>query len=308
MSRSSAGLLRGRSSCALIHALAHAIRIPTAGESLTAWRSSTTSLESRSSPAVVGPSNMPRSGPSHRSCSASAARRASAANRSGVVRSRSAMSTVGVNSTAAISGSVGSSTPLATQAAQRLPKRPRLDLGQRRLERGLRHRSEQLELAVLVRARRQRVEPHPAAGDERDRRHPVRLAQRPVFALDVEHERAAPEQQHPPHQRLDRGRSCPARACRARSRSGRRALRLRTGARGRRRTRRRWRPVRRTSPSRSARRRRRTGRPPGRDASCCDGPAAPRSPAGASCARRARRRRRGRSRVPPVPAGAARSS
>ena len=68
-----------RSSRALIHAVAHAIRIPSAGESRTACRSSTTRRPSSASPGLVGPSNMPRSGPSHRSCSASAARRTSAA-------------------------------------------------------------------------------------------------------------------------------------------------------------------------------------------------------------------------------------
>src|SRR5205807_751895 len=67
-------------------------------------------------PGVVGPSNIPRNGPSHRSWIASAARRASAAKRSGVVRNRLAISAPGENSAAEMSGSVGSRTPLIRTA------------------------------------------------------------------------------------------------------------------------------------------------------------------------------------------------
>ena len=113
ISRSRPGRSAIRASNALIHAVAQAIRMPTAGESLTACRSSTSSRASRSRPGVVGPSNIPRKGPSHRSWIASAARRASSASRSQVVRSRSAMSATGSNRTLAICGSVGSATPLS---------------------------------------------------------------------------------------------------------------------------------------------------------------------------------------------------
>ena len=86
---------------------------------------------------------------------------------------------------------------------QRLAERGRLDLGQRAADRGHRHRPQQLELGVLLGARGERVQPDPAARLERHRPDADRGAQRAVLALDVEHERAPAEQEHPPQQRLD---------------------------------------------------------------------------------------------------------
>ena len=74
---------------------------------------------------------------------------------------------------------------------QRLAQRGRLDLGQRPADRGHRHRPQQLELGVLLRAGGERVQPDPAARLERHRRHADRRAQRAVLALDVEHEARA---------------------------------------------------------------------------------------------------------------------
>ena len=202
INRSRPGFSAVHASCALIQAVAHAIRIPTAGESRTACRSSTSSRASRSSPGLVGPSKIPLSGPSQRSCRASAARRESAASASEVVCRRAAISADGSNMTAADlrQRRLRIATP---DRAQGLAQRGRLDLLQRLADRCRRDRAQQIELGVLLGPCRKRVEPNAVARRQRDRLHPQRAAERPVFAFDVEHERPAPEQQHAPEQGLD---------------------------------------------------------------------------------------------------------
>ncbi len=74
---------------------------------------------------------------------------------------------------------------------------------QRLADRGGRDRPQQIDLCVLLRAGREWVEPHTATGGQRDRPHADRVTERAVLTLDIEHERSAPEQQHPPEQRLD---------------------------------------------------------------------------------------------------------
>ena len=103
-------------SAACNQAVAHAIRTPSAADEYSADRSRTTSGEDRSSPAVVGPSNMPRRSPwtSRRSSSATSRPSSSRSRRS--VRSERAASTVGVSSASTTTGTVGTSVRLVASA------------------------------------------------------------------------------------------------------------------------------------------------------------------------------------------------
>jgi hypothetical protein len=86
---------------------------------------------------------------------------------------------------------------------QGLTKRCCFDLGQRPPERGHGDSAQQVKLRMLLGTGGERVEPDCPARLERHGLDADRCAQRAVLALDVEDERTAAEQEHPPQQRLD---------------------------------------------------------------------------------------------------------
>ena len=173
-----------------------ASRGPRAGRARAAWRRgrAPASWGRRTSRAAA-----PRRGPGARARRGARRR----PERSTVVSSRCAIASTGANRTAAICGSVGSPSPRArtTRSASRsAPASTWVSASPIAATVTARSSSSWAcssgrEASGLTRT--------PAAGDERDRPHADGVAQRAVLALDVEHERPAAEQQHPPQQRLD---------------------------------------------------------------------------------------------------------
>ena len=81
----------------------------------------------------------------------------------------------------------------ALEDVERLLRRALLLRRERSLERGSRDAVEEVQLPLRPAARRQRVEPHRAAGGERDRPDAHRLGEPVVLALDVHDPRLPPE-------------------------------------------------------------------------------------------------------------------
>ena len=178
-------------------------------------------------PGLVGASNMPRSGPSHRSCRPSATSRPAAIRPVLVVRSRVRMPGAGSNSSSSTCGIVGSRRAVAVlEFDQRLAQHAGFFGGELAAERGSwRPRAAARPGRAWSRRADSGFRHTPLPGASLTGVDAGRVAERGVFAFDVEHERAAAEQQHPPQEGFDAARSCRARSRRARPRSGRRSAR-----------------------------------------------------------------------------------